>query len=180
MRRASRRRLVHIDLELRFAAPANTGLPLRLGLRRDVVLGRISVSEAMATSTRADVIRRFYATLPQVRAWIDQLLATQVPSMHEVGLDVEPAVDSARTVLSKVRATSCAASHGCSSLMTSCRGVCKNHCGGRCRDDAASESAVASRATTDPIRRGLAKCALLTRSEKPRNPCRLQLALFRH
>jgi hypothetical protein len=104
----------------------------------------------------------------------------EVPSMHEVGLDVEPAVDSARTVLPKARATSCAASHGCSSLMTSCRGVCKNHCGGRCRDDAASESAVASRATTDPIRRGLAKCALLTRSEKPRNPCRLQLALFRH
>ena len=100
--------------------------------------------------------------------------------MHEVGLDVEPAVDSARTVLPKARATSCAASHGCSSLMTSCRGVCKNDCGGRCRDDAASESAVASRATTDPIRRGLAKCALLTRSEKPRNPCRLQLALFRH
>jgi hypothetical protein len=60
------------------------------------------------------------------------------------------------------------------------QGLCKNRCGGRCRDDAASESAVASRATTDPIRRGLAKCALLTRSEKPRNPCRLQLALFRH
>jgi hypothetical protein len=53
--------------------------------------------------------------------------------MHEVGLDVEPAVDSARTVLPKARATLGAASHGCSSLTTCCRGVCKNHCGGRCR-----------------------------------------------
>jgi hypothetical protein len=93
--------------------------------------------------------------------------------MHEVGLDVEPAVESARTVLPRLAPPRVR-------RPTSCRGVCKNHCGGRCRDDAGSESAVASRATTDPIRRGLAKCALLTRSEKPRNRCRLQLALFRH
>jgi hypothetical protein len=38
----------------------------------------------MGTSARADVIRRFYAALPQVRAWIDQLLATHAADARKV------------------------------------------------------------------------------------------------
>jgi len=43
-----------------------------------------AVSEAMGTSTRADVIRRLYAALPQVRAWIDQLLETHSANARKV------------------------------------------------------------------------------------------------
>ncbi len=38
----------------------------------------------MGTSTRADVIRRLYAALPQVRAWIDQLLETHSANARKV------------------------------------------------------------------------------------------------
>jgi hypothetical protein len=38
----------------------------------------------METSTLADVIGRFYAALPQVRAWIDQLLAAHAANARKV------------------------------------------------------------------------------------------------
>jgi hypothetical protein len=38
----------------------------------------------MGTSTHADVIQRFYAALPLVRAWIDQLLATHAANARKV------------------------------------------------------------------------------------------------
>jgi hypothetical protein len=38
----------------------------------------------MGTSTSADVIRRFYVALPQVRAWIDQLLETHSANARRV------------------------------------------------------------------------------------------------
>jgi hypothetical protein len=38
----------------------------------------------MGPSTSADVIRRFYVALPQVRAWIDQLLETHSASARRV------------------------------------------------------------------------------------------------
>jgi len=38
----------------------------------------------METSTLADLIGRFYAALPQVRAWIDQLLATHAANARKV------------------------------------------------------------------------------------------------
>jgi hypothetical protein len=38
----------------------------------------------MGTPTRADVIRRLFAALPQVRAWIDQLLANHAAGARKV------------------------------------------------------------------------------------------------